>query len=323
MKKLAWLVLALIMCLTLCACSKADNTYEKYDELIEYLESGNYDRAIGYIENMRVSSDTLEQDGADTDADESSSNELLSHPLSSYMLGEWLYTPRTSDDQLAPPCSAIVFNEDGTCTVDGNDASWKLSSETHDDFLRIDIYENGTPTLSAGYHANQDNLGVWPFDYYGGVDYSWTNTTRYNIVELTVDNWKDYFELVTVEEYSENAFGELDRLHLYQQLELKGEKTQSITQPEFVVEISSAAAYYNITLDPVSRSYTIGDRGKDVDLEADIYTCRNTIPVFGNNYINADDNADTESPFSKTVILVQSVDDITVHRIQGSIIVAK
>ena len=90
-----------------------------------------------------------------------------------------------------------------------------------------------------------------------------------------------------------------------------------------MIEISSAAAYYNITLDSASRSYATGDRGEDVDLEANIYTCRNTIPVFGNNYVNADDNADSESPFSKTVILVQSVDDITVHRIQGSIIVAK
>ena len=307
------------MCLSFCACSNADNTYDKYRELIEYLESGNYDRAIGYIENMRVSSDTLEQDSADTAADESSSNESLNHTLSSYILGEWLYTPRSRDEQLIPPCSAIVINEDGACTVDGKEASWKLSSETRDDFLRIDIYENGTPTLSAGYHANQDNLGVWPFDYFGGVDYSWVNTTRYNIVELTVDNWKGYFEIATVEEYSENAFGELDRLHLYQQLELKDEKTKSITQPEFVVEISSSAAYYYITLDSVSRSYTIGDRVEDVDLEANIYTCRNTIPVFGNNYVNAD----AELPFSKTVILVQSIDDITVHRIQGSIIVAK
>ena len=61
MKKIVVLVLALLMCLSLVACSdkndKKSNKYEKYkkySDIFELLEDGDYDGAINKIQDLEI-----------------------------------------------------------------------------------------------------------------------------------------------------------------------------------------------------------------------------------------------------------------------------
>lgn len=53
MRKILCFILALVLCLALCACGNQENPYEKYAELFNMLENENYDSAMLYIENLK------------------------------------------------------------------------------------------------------------------------------------------------------------------------------------------------------------------------------------------------------------------------------
>ena len=52
MKKLLSLLLAAALVLSLGACGKEANPYEKYEELFEYMEREDYDSAMAYIREL-------------------------------------------------------------------------------------------------------------------------------------------------------------------------------------------------------------------------------------------------------------------------------
>lgn len=60
MKNIITLLLAVVMCLSLCACgsSKELEKYEKYETLINYLEANDYASAIAEITRMQISGGT-------------------------------------------------------------------------------------------------------------------------------------------------------------------------------------------------------------------------------------------------------------------------
>lgn len=68
MKRITAILLAVIMCASLCACG--GNEYEKYEDIFEYLEEGDYDAAIEEIEEMREDDEDAR---GDDDDDKSSS----------------------------------------------------------------------------------------------------------------------------------------------------------------------------------------------------------------------------------------------------------
>ena len=60
MKKLIALLLALVMCLSLCACgadAQKIELYDKYDKLIGYMEDNKYDKAYEYIAKKALNAD--------------------------------------------------------------------------------------------------------------------------------------------------------------------------------------------------------------------------------------------------------------------------
>lgn len=57
MKKLTALLLAMIIALSLSACS-SENPYEKYEDIFELLDKGKYDKAIALIEKMKNPDDS-------------------------------------------------------------------------------------------------------------------------------------------------------------------------------------------------------------------------------------------------------------------------
>lgn len=69
MKKLLSLLLAAALVLSLGACGKEANPYEKYEELFECLEREDYDSAIAYIRELAGESETVPQAAPATEAE--------------------------------------------------------------------------------------------------------------------------------------------------------------------------------------------------------------------------------------------------------------
>lgn len=60
MKRATAILLTVIMCASLCACG--GNEYEKYEDIFEYLEEGDYDAAIEEIEEMREDDEDYQEE---------------------------------------------------------------------------------------------------------------------------------------------------------------------------------------------------------------------------------------------------------------------
>lgn len=58
------------------------------------------------------------------------------HPLLQGLYGQWAYRGDYMDSY---PFSEIEVNQDGTCTVDGQTGTWKISDQTSDETLYIDV----------------------------------------------------------------------------------------------------------------------------------------------------------------------------------------
>ena len=103
----------------------------------------------------------------------------------------------------------------------------------------------------------------------------------YVAVEITLDNWQEYFEIVYREKWLENAFGEPTYLSYSHHLQLReeyadriyfGSLSQESTQDEngytimemahseIDVEIGSTKTLYRIALDPENRTYTLNGK---------------------------------------------------------------
>lgn len=88
MKKYISLLLALVMCLSLCACG-GNNTsespyekYAKYEELFMYLETNDYDNANAYIQNFfGMTEDTLKGELAEPSTEDTAEAITTASPL--------------------------------------------------------------------------------------------------------------------------------------------------------------------------------------------------------------------------------------------------
>lgn len=146
------------------------------------------------------------------------------HPLLNVLYGDWVL--RNKEDPLLTltcPCTSLSFRDDRTCTVDGKDARWSIRDDTNDAELHISVFnETGdvchvvvwkdTGTLHVSAEHNPDMwFGVWarPFE---------TIT-----VTVNEDNWDEYFEIITYEDFRVDGFGENGIPYIIWSLALKPE----------------------------------------------------------------------------------------------------
>lgn len=162
-----------------------------------------------------------------------------------------------------------------------------------------------------------------------GFDGVWFVDCEAKVIESGSDNWKDFFELRIEPEYQLNEFDEVERLHLSQSLVFKKEYDGRVTCNDVAIEMNRTVQVIEIKLHPTEQSYTLGEVVEKGELTDDIKTMGGnetlgySMDVFSNNYITAADNANPESNSSKTVILVDSMDDIEAIRIKGTITIDK
>lgn len=153
------------------------------------------------------------------------------------------------------------------------------------------------------------------------------NNVKSETVELTLDNWKDFFELRLKPEYRLNEFGEVETLVLSQFLVFKEEYAGCVTCNDVAIEMNKTVQVIEIKLDSTEQSYTLGEvveQGELVNIESmNDGPSGYYIDIFSNNYINATENANPGNNYNKTVILVDSMDDLEAIRIKGTITINK
>ena len=84
------------------------------------------------------------------------------------------------------------------------------------------------------------------------------NTANIIEVELTAENFDTYFELVEVSVFSENEFGEIDEMSLYQYYLVREEYSVS-DMSSFAVEYSCVWGRKNCEVDFVNQTYVLSE----------------------------------------------------------------
>ena len=171
MKKLLSLLLAAALVLSLGACGKEANPYEKYEELFEYLEREDYDSAMARIRELAGESETVPQAAPATEAETE---------------------PETTETQ---------------------------PSETEPQPVTV---------------------------------------------EITMDNWQEYFELREYVEIKKNGFGEFEKVSVYYALVNKDGMSPECDLSDVTMEFSYTKKYVSMSVDLENGTITYGaDRGKD------------------------------------------------------------
>ena len=170
MKKLLSLLLAAALVLSLGACGKEANPYEKYEELFEYMEREDYDSAMAYIRELAGESETVPQAAPATEAETE---------------------PETTETQ---------------------------PSETEPQPVTV---------------------------------------------EITMDNWQEYFELREYVEFNKNGFGEFERVSVSFALVNKDGMYPECSLSDVTMEFSYTMKYVSVTVDPENDTIAYGaDRGR-------------------------------------------------------------
>ena len=167
MKKIIFLLLALAMCLSLCACGSGNEITQ---------EPKTTEPATTALDAPQIEENTK----IETESVATTESPFANHPNLQYLYGEWKINSGYENDDVA--FRSLIVKEDGTCIVDEVSATWTISKHTSESSLMIDIY-NGTEMIcSASYSEIVDSLT----GYLGGNDVvpgracigSYTNLSR-------------------------------------------------------------------------------------------------------------------------------------------------
>ena len=184
--------------LLLCLCMLAGCGSNKYEELIELLDEGNYTQAVDYINNLAY-------EEAKNNGTIKTSNEHIK-----FLYGSWEYAGSNTEIETYD----IQFKDNGKCIVNGKEYLWNITTET-DTMLYLEILEGASKAYA--FQLSYDETTEFYYSYfsvfnkdednYNNKGY-YRNLDHYEIVELTTDNWLDYFEFYETTEFIKDSFGE-------------------------------------------------------------------------------------------------------------------
>ena len=80
-----------------------------------------------------------------------------------------------------------------------------------------------------------------------------------------MDNWRDYFEIVEVLEFNENAFGEVDNLEYYRYYCLNDEYVNVTAQSlsDIAIEYIKNTCVFSCVVDPINQTFALGEKIRD------------------------------------------------------------
>ncbi len=231
MKKALALLLALVMCLSLVACGENKTTEEKGMEAAETIDT--------------ITSETLIEEVIP----EVHEDLIATYPLLAGLLGEWKSISHVQEDD--PFQETIIINDDGTCMIDGKNGLWQVDTgNTAEGRVCISIHVDGTHIGSMMYWDNNKSISIIHTSFYFSpaswekADVTESSEPAYETVEITMENWPEYFEFRLREGYwREDAFGESTEYSSSVIFTIKDEYIDIVNQD--TIDIAFSYSYVN------------------------------------------------------------------------------
>ena len=328
MKRVITLLLVAALSVSLCACGLLPNAqskkYEKYQTIIDSLENGNYDNAIGIIENM------AQQESGSADSETDSTKPTLTPEQIAWQtdaVGTW--TPDESATKDGH--TGFVIMSDGICTVDGQKYSWTIGNASKTS-ARIDVQDGQKMVYELHISVNED-YGYKRASMNARLDeQSWQSTSGayyrnedYTIVEITNDNWQDYFEVKEVIKLKENSFGEVDEFWGYTYFRMKDTcGVVNSTLSSVAMEHSSVSTCQDITVDLENKTYMPVGNVKNTSNNNSDTELRQSVDCNGERYYGASLASfcanDVDKNFTDTVWRPMN---LTIDRVLGTLYIVK
>ncbi len=155
----------------------------------------------------------------------------------------------------------FTFFDDGHFEKDGSSFTWEFEKYHKDatEFLTNNAFQT-TPNYDAArglYVTDQFLLG---YDTDGNLllywrDYFCYNQSQYEMIEIALDNWQDYFELREYQKFEENGFHEFEKATTYFSL---------VSKDGIVFDNSKCDVTFEYTYTYECKPYTVDFENKTV-----------------------------------------------------------
>lgn len=293
MKKIIGIMLLVVMVVSLVACGSEDakdnGVAKKYEGLINAIENG--DEVLAKEEFEKFFPDSFHESVIDNSNHSQSESEIESEKESEQesetesevvdpaviafqkiAVGEWKpdkWSVRNRDAQ------AFTLYEDGTCDILGECLLWQIdyvSEESQD----IVIYRNEDKAYSMSIRKDKD-VGYYSayVSAYAEDDKAEANladkyyaTSNLNRIEITIDNWKEYFDIVEAVEMDYDAFGDPYRYYVSNYIRLKDEYGNAVADiSDVAVEYSNYDTTQKVFLNYETKEYTLEEMNPDREKE--------------------------------------------------------
>lgn len=311
MKKILCVLLAVLTCLAFSSCGSEAELYNKYKHLIDKLEDGNYQGAISEIYYLAEKSEAANADGEETE-------DPYITELKGLSIGEWIPSLRSVEDYGAIP---FRLNEDHTFVMGEEKLSWIVLNE-YTDSVDYDVHKDGEKIYRLSIRQDDETprmrLSKYEEDHWYEIG-TYYLSSDYDVVEITLDNWQEYFEHYEDVKQNRNSFNEVSSLSVYFGYRLNDAYRVNCDLSNVAVEYSTVYRWYNGTADLDAGTYEKGVVSEHSDdAEASPRTGKLTESAdygYGFSYGNTNiDGPEDNAPF---------YDDFEMVRIAGKIYLAK
>lgn len=218
MKRLIALALILVLCLGMTACGASEDE-KAFEEANALLESGDYEGALEKFYSIGLYNQTAEKIYQ--------IEEQLRTEKVAFLTGTWKDLQNDMTLTFGEKGKFTVTNPDGTVS-DGE--AWYDANDQLYLFEAVEIREiDGVTHMTGEYN-----------DWVSEADYEVIGPRT---VEITLDNWADYFEIRETDDLYRNAFGEIEWKGFGFGVFLKDDVASRLRDPYGSVNVSVKAAY--------------------------------------------------------------------------------
>jgi hypothetical protein len=249
MKKALSLILALVMCLSLCACGgEQNNEIQGNEEIPNHLLlqniCGEWVRAPH--DQAPCQSLMISEDGSCVVDGVSATWKIDSSYTNDTSIGMQIYI----NNELR--FGVVLFNAE----LMNNDDLMNVTMPLDKTFSNSPMYIGGGSFVRKAELIEITEENWQPEPQYTTIE------PQYTTIELTVDNWDTYFEEVTIPRFSKNAFGEVDDFDLEYYLQLKEEYYPLLNRvgTSIVIEIAYNYGERVCSVDFENQTYELGER---------------------------------------------------------------
>lgn len=261
MKKLVAFLLIAVFCLALCACGKTEEISSENGETQKSeVVNSETQKSEAMSENI---SQTGNGGGSET-SEQTSKEEASSAPAVPDYIQRWygrLEGNWFAVDKEGLVCSEYVIDGDGKITINNETYTMKLTTLESWEWASIDVLkEDGTKAYDMRIDLRNGGLVEMSF-IYQDKNGDYYREDQVEAVELTKDNWLNYFEPGEYVGIGFNAFNEYERMFVHSQYRLKEAYLNKLV-PEIssgAIECSVKYSERNIEMIPSEKKYIWGE----------------------------------------------------------------